>query len=789
MDGPREERGDEPLIYVSDASAEAERLSSALRGRGYIVVEVPLAMLQGRVAAQPPALILCDVDAPGALEAMNALRRVDKAAGVDIVFLGEAGRTLDERADVVSHEGTGFFVRPVDSYALLRKVEALIGVPSSRGSSPPSVRPSPSRRPDVVAEILRSPVPSQGPPSEPPRSIAPPRRPTRLAPTTPSSEPKPDATKEFAAPALSSYLEGLLRRADERVAQATSDAPSGPAGPDVEAEVDAALPPDVLDALDEPLDDDDDSLSEGGSIGTGSGSGSDGTRNPTTRAGTNAQLSGALGTSVGATTTGSGRETALREPSPAVLPATEPPITPPDGRRRQSEIPNAPASAAALPDASSTTPPGAPRRAPVADAGVTRPPPAREGVSVDLPREFSLAPPLAPDAREVAPPEAQFLPLVGSPVQEPVRLGELVPLQVEANAPPAQPSRPTGLELGSSLGKGDALRALARAVRARFSGALAFEDDVGIRRVVLRDGDFSIAAAGIDGDSLVSFLSERGTLSAEIAKGARKLPLFGRHAGAALIAQGLLRQDELWPVLRGHAEWLIARILRMERGAVSVESEVPARLASEPAVFGGATGAEVLVEAVRRAYDPGQAIAALGGPSAQLVAGPDAKLLAECALGDDEARAVRRAEGQTVAEAAELVGTPDFAVVLLALAELGVIDHVAPSRKAEGAGVSPRDAVDDDAALSRISARTALVAEGDYFQVLGVTRDATSYDIRRAYVDLRREFDPSLLLTARTAAHREEVDTILEVLDEAYEILRDQVRRERYRRALESPPR
>ena len=54
---------DDQLIFMSDASAEAERLMSALRSRGYAVVEVPLALLVGRVSVQKPALILCDVDA------------------------------------------------------------------------------------------------------------------------------------------------------------------------------------------------------------------------------------------------------------------------------------------------------------------------------------------------------------------------------------------------------------------------------------------------------------------------------------------------------------------------------------------------------------------------------------------------------------------------------------------------------------------------------------------------------------------------------------------------------
>jgi hypothetical protein len=44
------------------------------------------------------------------------------------------------------------------------------------------------------------------------------------------------------------------------------------------------------------------------------------------------------------------------------------------------------------------------------------------------------------------------------------------------------------------------------------------------------------------------------------------------------------------------------------------------------------------------------------------------------------------------------------------------------------------------------------------------------------------------MLTPVTADLGDDVSLILDVLDEAYEILRDQVRRDRYRRALEEGP-
>ena len=82
----------------------------------------------------------------------------------------------------------------------------------------------------------------------------------------------------------------------------------------------------------------------------------------------------------------------------------------------------------------------------------------------------------------------------------------------------------------------------------------------------------------------------------------------------------------------------------------------------------------------------------------------------------------------------------------------------------------------------------ALVEDGDYFALLGVPRLATAYEIRRAYLELRRSFEPGRVLTAQTADLGPDLRVILDVLDEAYDILRDGPRRERYRKAIEAGP-
>ena len=104
---------------------------------------------------------------------------------------------------------------------------------------------------------------------------------------------------------------------------------------------------------------------------------------------------------------------------------------------------------------------------------------------------------------------------------------------------------------------------------------------------------------------------------------------------------------------------------------------------------------------------------------------------------------------------------------------------------AADAGVA---AIDADAIRERVRARMQLVEDGDYFAVLGVARDATGYELRRAFLELRRTFDPHRLLTPEVADLADDVRKITSVLEEAYDILKDAARRERYRRAIEAAP-
>lgn len=811
-------RGD--VVLVTDASAEGESIGAALRARGFVVVDVPLGLLEARVAGELPEALVVDIDEPGAYEALDRVRERPAGAAAEVVCVGDPIRAAELGIAIA-------FERPVDIAGLVAHLARVVQPGDSVRRRAPTHPPSSLPRRDVrerrsVPPSRREPASADGAALGELQSLAPGGLPSFPAlavgpeDADPGSDPLDlasllrglgDESADVAPDSLSPDLAAMLSSAEHRVA-ASGGSPSSSPAPVGEADV--VLPNDLLVLLDEPLEADDEGT--GGAVGTGAASGVG------TRGGTHAPLlTGAAHGDLERIGDGEARRTRSSAPPPARAVTGAGARTDVHGAASSRADEGDPLSASAH---GTATGPGTFTRTATTfepeSAGArvaellgaspspdrsrsTRPPAADAGESAAP--AFAHAVPPPPFAHEVA---TSPLPPFGSArAERPVPRAPALPWPPPAisPAPPVAltPSPPTAASaagargsndepLPAVLGEGDAVRALARAIASRASGSLALGADAGPRRVVLRDGDVVTAGSGVPDETLAAFLASRGDLERDAAaRLASKLPPFGRHAGAALVAHGHLGQDDLWPVLRAHAEWIIGRALAEPRSTCELEDEPPGRLKAEPSVFGGATGAEVLVETVRRVVRPDEALTRLGGGDATLEEGPRAALLGECALAPEDADAVRLAAGRTVADAMQ-GREPELANLLYALAALGVLEARAPERSRQAAARAADDPLDEEALPQRVRARMALVEDGDYFALLGVPRSATSYEIRRAYVELRRSFEPGRVLTAATADLADDCRLILEVLDEAYEILREPNRRDRYRRAIEAGP-
>ena len=797
--------GRSPIVFVSDASAEVSLIGDTLRGAGYVVDDVPISMLSSRVAAQRPNVVLIDVDVDAVLDELARLRKLPGSGSIDFVYIGSGRGVVKNADDALSNDGSAFFLRPVETDALVRKIEALTGGPvanpEARPSTPPpslaigrsaaaaaSVhRPSSSTPPRSNRGPISSHIPASGhareviPPSDrlstpslPAPGVRMPGPPLPMSTT--SLADLVDAPRSFASfGTVSHELQQLLADAELR-----AEVMSSPdvAMPSPEEEIEAVLPADVLASLDEPIDGDEDE-----ELGAPDGA-------PRTGSGVLHDRDGGTGAHAKGTTAGGSRQQTtgshVRAPSTGSSQTNE--------RRVANEMPAKSGTGGGI----STTPTSMTMRPRTTDAV---PPSLTFDTRNDARADIRLPTTGEGDAQAPPPPPPPPRPSSWHP---PPSIPSAAPPPAELRGPSVKPASPATSAV--VLGTFDARRFFAEAIARRATGALCFESDGIVRRIVMREGDLVAAASGGELESLVHFLAARGELSRDEApRLAAKIPPYGRHAGAALVAHGWLRQDQLWQVLRAHAEWIAGAVLRLTRGTAQLEPDPPGRLRGEPSVFGAATGAEIFVDLVRRSVSLEDALDRLGGEGSRVADGPNHGLLAECNLPAQDLELLHRARGGSINDLLARATDGDIVAVIHALALLGIVEVVpAPdfgragrdaregrdNRAARDGGVADAEvaALDEDAIRGRVRARLELVEEGDYFSVLGVMRDATGYEIRRAFIELRRTFEPSRILTPRLVDLTDDVRKIIIVIEEAYEILRDNARRERYRRAIDARP-
>lgn len=767
-------------MFVCDASAEAERLMVALRNRGYPALDVPLGLLPTRLRYEIPELILLDIDAHEAPQRLEEMGEV-LPASVRLILIGYPRGELTQdspwqkRASLV-------LTRPLDIPETVEKLQELLGPPAQ---SPVRAHPRHSPRAPILVPSARRPYraePSLPPPSATEAfqsfrpSVAPRAHPfiaDTLSPHQDTASLIPSSSHlsvppDLHLPQLSSETLALLEQAKRRVHTHSSSSP--PLEPlNVDYRPSPEISPEHLAVLLEPVE----------------------SQETTPRASSAPAL-----------------PTPARPDAAPVAQALEaPPASDPTVALPPASAPHA----SSLAEEDRTNPGGRPpsrtprgrESAPPASLSLTSPGsrlPALDDLS-DL-----LAPPSSVSSEFQEEPATsrggkQLLPLLDMPVEldEPAssrgytREHHSAPDSEEPSTSPGGKQKtqlssapPEGTSLSPSARSHSPIATIAACIRERKSGTWAQAHEQGIRRVLFRDGDFLTITSSAETESLVQFLAERGALRADLARSLTAIPKMGRHAGAALIAQGHLRQEDLWPVLRAHAEWLLSHIILSTTDLIP-EENTPARLLEEPAVFGGAAGAEVFVDILRRSIEPHDAWRYLGQGKRLLSRGKQLGLLGETALPP----ALEQQILQTLQRPLEPIreNHPALLVILFALTELGVLTQEGNSPSALPPPLLHEEsrAIDQEALLAQLETRLRLAEEGDYFSILGVARSATQYEIELAWQRLHQELS-SAQLSGNSAHLEPQLHALLTLIDEAHLVLSHDVRRARYRKALETQP-
>jgi len=338
-------------------------------------------------------------------------------------------------------------------------------------------------------------------------------------------------------------------------------------------------------------------------------------------------------------------------------------------------------------------------------------------------------------------------------------------------------------------GRGRPWLALAGALAARRDGVLVIRRGGVERRLFFERGEVVMAVSTAREDRLVELLYREGRLTEEQYRQAvLTVGASGRRVGAVLVERGFIASRELFPLVRHHYETLVYDSFSWRDCEWHFADG--ARQMGERILLDVPTAA-LIVEGIRSRAGREEVDALVAPGSRPCLLEHGIAPLEDVGLPAEERQILDLCDGSlSTRRLAERGGMPEDEVRAL-LAGLAILGWVRA-----GGGVAA-GAVDDEppphsrAAVeaglrverARVEDKLAVAGEGSYFALLEVPPEASGHEIRKAYRRLRAQFAPERFAVDELADLRDAAEVVRLLLDEAYEVLRDQSLREAYREA------
>ncbi|HEX4450507.1 MAG TPA: DUF4388 domain-containing protein [Kofleriaceae bacterium] len=325
-------------------------------------------------------------------------------------------------------------------------------------------------------------------------------------------------------------------------------------------------------------------------------------------------------------------------------------------------------------------------------------------------------------------------------------------------------------------GVSDAAMLLAKLFATTATGRIGFRRD-DVEKVVYFDAGRPVFASSNErGDRMGELLVREGKITAaQYERCQVHVEQSGRRMGEILVDFGYLKRRELLPAVRRHVEDIIYSLFGWDHGHYHI---TPDQTASGERIRLSRHPASLILEGVRRKLDRSTLEKLVGAPSTVVEVRDRERLggvVSSGDLGQEERIALTGFDGQADLTAVARAAGADVADILPLAWGLCVLGLAALRRADAELEEATALVGETDLAIDRerVRARWQLVTEADYFALLGVRREATGFEIRRAYQAARRDFASDGFPPDLRRELARELDDIAVVLDEAFRVLRD----------------
>lgn len=318
----------------------------------------------------------------------------------------------------------------------------------------------------------------------------------------------------------------------------------------------------------------------------------------------------------------------------------------------------------------------------------------------------------------------------------------------------------------------------------RYSGRIDLEQGEVDKQLWMVGGELVFARSSQPEERLVNALVRRGLLTRVQYDAARSLAAKDpRRVGRLLVEAGFLKAEALPEAIRTQVQGIVTSAFSWRRGRWSlVEHD-----RCEEAVQLEESLARVLIAGALDRLDVPQLETLVGGRDGyvRLSSNSDPDTLALDLGFDPSQRGLLTwlDGGRDLGSICSQAGMTDRAVLatIYGLLVVGAAERT-------GEPIVPADGA-DPAALdrARIEERLRMVREADYFEMLGLPRDANAADVRRVQRELRSAFADGAVHPDVRATQRADVEEILAAIDDAASLLGEDDLRLAYLAHLDVP--
>lgn len=358
---------------------------------------------------------------------------------------------------------------------------------------------------------------------------------------------------------------------------------------------------------------------------------------------------------------------------------------------------------------------------------------------------------------------------------------------------------------------------VAELFRWRATGALLLQREKVKKIVYFKDGQPVFVKSNLLSECLGKLMvREKMITEAECEESLQRMKAAGRQQGTVLIEMGRISPHNLVYALELQLSTKLYDVFSWTDGEYQFN---PKAEAPPSPVQLEKTAAQIIYEGVTRAYDPARLAQALGAVDELFVHPAEDPILRfqEAGLDDEELQLFQEVDGKkTVAQlrAKRLLSDERFSAFLYAMRCAQMLDIKAqrarnavpppppvpklrppaappplvgsrtrppPPPPPEAAKRdAPLPAQDEREVRERLAAQVAAMKKLNHFEILGVPRDSTAADVKRAYFKLAKECHPDKHFASASAEVKRLAGEVFAMLQNASDVLQDDEERTKY---------